>query len=334
MDMDPMPPADFYRVLLAWTWAPAWDAVVVLALIMYAVLVRRFNRTGTRWPIGSTVAAGAAVVALVVAFNSAVAVYAPALFWVHMLQHLMLIMVVPVLIVLSQPLRLWQSSTRSGPRSPGIRRAFGLVTTPLSTVPLYAAVLVGTHLTGFQQVMLDHMWVHELESVLYLISGYLLFGALVGADLWPWRVPHLVRFVVLGASMGIDALVGVVLMMTSHPIAPSYAAAHPGWGPGALADQGAAGAVMWFGGDGLMMILMIVTAVQWGRAGLRDQGAGAWLEGIRQRQLLGDCATDDQVGTDLDDDDRALRTYNLMLAGLHDGERRGLSAPVREAEST
>ena len=43
---------------------------------------------------------------LVVAVNSAIGVYAHPLFWMHMVQHLLLIMVVPVLLIYGQPLRL------------------------------------------------------------------------------------------------------------------------------------------------------------------------------------------------------------------------------------
>ncbi|WP_354531433.1 cytochrome c oxidase assembly protein [Nakamurella sp. UYEF19] len=312
-------PVDLSGVLASWTWAPGWDLLVLLAVSAYAVLAGRSVRRGARWPVGRSAAAGSAALALVLTMNGPLAVFAPALFWVHMLQHLMLIMVVPVLVVYAQPLRLWR--TVSAPRATARGRWFQRpVTSPMATIPLYAAVLAGTHLTGFQEVMLGHMWVHEFESALYLVTGYLLFGGLVGADLWPWRLPYLVRFATLGLTMGIDAFVGVVLMLTSDPIAPAFASRHPGWGPGALADQSAAGAVMWFGGDGLMMILMIATAIEWGRAGAKEQSLGSWLEGIRSRELLGHLDVGEYVAlgdVDDDDDDRALRTYNAMLARLH-----------------
>ena len=166
------------------------------------------------------------------------------------------------------------------------------LTSPAFTVPLYTAVLVLTHLTGFQQAMATHMWIHDAETLLYLITGYLLFLPLVGSEATVRRIPYLIRFVILAATMGVDTLVGVVLMLTNQPLAPGFAAMHPGWGPGALADQQTAGAVMWFGGDGLMMLLMIITAIEWGTSSQADQGLGSWLEGIRRRELLGDQATE------------------------------------------
>lgn len=65
------------------------------------------------------------------------------------------------------------------------------------TVPLYAAVLVLTHLTGFQQAMATHMWIHDAELLLYLVSGYLLLLPLAGEELsveppWPYGLRLLV----------------------------------------------------------------------------------------------------------------------------------------------
>jgi len=159
----------------------------------------------------------------------------------------------------------------------------------------------------------------------------------LGGELGSWSLPYLLRFLVLALGMGADTLTGVALMLTSRPLAPAYAAAHPGWGPGALLDQEAAGAIMWFGGDLLMMILMIIVAVQWGRAGADQQGLGIWLEGARRRAVLGpqaagfpttagprDTTPDDgeidaeiDAEIDIDEDQRALDAYNAALAALH-----------------
>ena len=130
-------------------------------------------------------------------------------------------------------------------------------------MPLYAAVLVLTHLTGFQQAMSQHAWIHNSELVLYLVAGYLLLLPLVGDELTTDPpLGHLLRFVILAICMGPDTLVGIVLMMTSTALAPAYAASRD-WGPSAVVDQGMAGAIMWFAGDGLMMILMVVIGGRW-----------------------------------------------------------------------
>mgnify|MGYP001023511048 CR=1 FL=1 len=114
------------------------------------------------------------------------------------------------------------------------------------------------------------------------------------------------------------AVAGVALMMTSTILAPAFAASRM-WGPGALTDQSAAGAIMWFGGDGLMMILMLVVSGQWVRSGDRARSLGPWLDGIRNRALLGDAPISPaQADAEhVDDEQAALNAYNRRMARLN-----------------
>jgi putative membrane protein len=350
------PPAPgLASALTSWSPAPLPDLAILLGTAAYGWLAHR--ATGG-WPTGRAVSWGLAMFALVVALNSAVARYSDVLFWVHMVQHLLLIMIVPILLVWAQPVRLLQGA------SPGVgarldrllgTRAVHWLTAPLTGLALYTALVVLTHLTGFQQHSATDGWLRGAELAAYLVCGWLFFFPLLGGELGSWSLPYLFRFLVLALGMGADTLTGVALMLTSRPLAPVYAAAHPGWGPDALADQEAAGAIMWFGGDLLMMILMVLVAVQWGRAGADQQGLGSWLEGVRRRSVLGselgataaapdrrdqtgdhtgtpadrgtdDRGTDDR-GTDgridsdedmdIDEDQRALDAYNAVLAAMH-----------------
>jgi putative membrane protein len=313
----------WWGALAFWRLSPAVDLVLVLVTAAYLLLARRLGGAGgARWPLLSTTAMLVAVAVLVVAVDGPVAAYADVLFWVHMVQHLLLIMVVPVLLVWARPWRLVHDAAGARARSVVDRvvrsRAARWGTAPLCGLGLYAAVVILTHLTGFQQVSVTHPAVRAAELALYLVSGYLLFLPLAGAELVPWSPPHLARFALLALSMGVDTLTGVVLMLTPRPLAPAYAAAHSGWGPGALADQEVAGAIMWFGGDVLMLVLMVAVAVRWGTSQGQEQGLGRWIEGVRHRTLLGaDADPADVTGGDVDADERALQAYNAALAALH-----------------
>jgi putative membrane protein len=323
-------------VLTAWHFSAATDVFTVLAVLAsvgYLRLALRRRRHAGRWSRVRLLCWLLGVVLLVISVNGPVAVYGEVLFWVHMMQHLLLIMIVPMLLIWALPLRL--VDTEAGPRVRGWfaraqrARLTRWVSAPLFGLALYTAVVVLTHLTGFQQVSATHGGVRALELALYLVSGWLLFVTLIGTELIPWSLPYLLRFVVLAVAMGADTLTGVVLMLSSRPLAPVYATMHPGWGPDLLRDQEIAGAIMWFGGDLLMMVLMIVVAVQWGRAGSDRQGLGSWLEGARRRAVLssdGDGDSDSEL--DMDDDQRALDAYNATLAALHgrDNRRKGVNS--------
>jgi putative membrane protein len=318
MTMDSAPPTGA-AWLTTWTSAPVADLLIALALVGYLVLLIRLRRQRQPWPLLRTVAALAAAAILVLVVNSALAVYSHHLFWVHMIVHLLLITVVPAVLVWAQPIRLLRDGGGSaiGARVDTVRaaRLFRGLISPRITVPLYAAVLILTHVTGFQQAMSQHMWIHDTELVIYLVAGYLLLLPLVGDELTTDPpMPHLLRFVVLAICMFPDTLVGIVLMMTSTPIAPAYAASRD-WGPSALVDQTTAGAIMWFGGDGLMMILMVVAGGRWIAGGDAGASLGPWLDRVRRQATLG---TDDDGSVDMDDDEAALAAYNARLAALHE----------------
>lgn len=288
--------------------------LAALAVVGYlTTVVRRARTAASGWPWYATLSWLAGIAVLLLAVHSSIEVYGHALLWVHMLQHLLLIMVVPILLIWGQPVRLgWGNA-------PGGRLARWL-TFPVLTVGFYTAVLVITHLTGFPEAMATQPGVHSLEQILYLVSGYLLFWPLAGAEVSPWPIPHIVRFAVLALAMGADTLVGVALMLTGHPLAPSTALMRPGWGPTPLEDQNWAGAIMWVGGDGLMMILMLAVVAQWSATGSRAR-LGDWLESARRQSLakIGSGADFDTVGTstDVDDDEEARAAYNRMLAELN-----------------
>ncbi|OYN77573.1 hypothetical protein CG716_18320 [Mycolicibacterium sphagni] len=308
-----------------WTASPVADVLIAVAVIGYLVLLIRLRRTAQPWPSRRTVSAVAAAAVLVLVVNSPLSTYSHHLFWVHMIVHLLLISVVPALLVWAQPIRLLHNA--GGPdtqvRIDSLRSgwAFRWLINPRLTVPLYAAVLVLTHLTGFQQAMSQHMWIHTSELVLYLVAGYLLLLPLAGSELTtdPPLAPFLC-FIVVVLCMGPDTLVGVELMMTDTALAPAYAASRS-WGPSALVDQSAAGAIMWFAGDGLMMILMVVIGGRW--IASRDGSGssfGPWLDQIRRQTTLGD---DFDPSVDVDDDDAALAAYNARLAALHGRKQNG-----------
>jgi putative membrane protein len=320
MNMDAPAPGGLAALLATWTSSPVADLLIALGVLAYLVLVVRLHRRQQPWPALRIASALAAAALLVLVVNSALAVYSHQLFWVHMIVHLVLITVVPALLVWAQPIRLLHDtggpSTRD--RIDRLRRGpLRALISPRLTVPLYAAVLVLTHLTGFQQAMSQHEWIHDSELVLYLVAGYLLLLPLVGDELTTDPpMAHLLRFGILALCMFPDTLVGIVLMMTSTPLAPAYAASRD-WGPSALVDQTTAGAIMWFGGDGLMMILMVVAGGRWISSGDRAGASlGPWLDGIRRSSTLGTAAGPDE-SLDMDDDDAALAAYNARLAELH-----------------
>jgi putative copper resistance protein D len=127
----------------------------------------------------------------------------------------------------------------------------------------YAVFIPATHLTSIFNDMLLHMWVHRLEQVGFLLIGYLFWRPVVGIE--PSRHPLApgLRLVYLALAVPIDTFTGLALVMSGHIEFSAYAAQHRTWGPSILSDIKTGGALMWIGGDFLMLLAMIPVAYLW-----------------------------------------------------------------------
>jgi cytochrome c oxidase assembly factor CtaG len=324
-------PPGWGQVFSTWRLHPALLVCVLIVAFGYVEGVRALNRRHprARWPWWRTLSFLAGLAVVVAAIDGSVAAYGEVLFWVHMIKHLMLIMLAPWLLALGYPLTLLLRATRGRTRL-RVRavlrsRPVRLLTHPLVTLGFYVMVVIGVHLSGFMQAMMEHASVGWLESAAYLLSGYLFFSQTMTDEPSAWDLPHPLRLFLQFVAMSADTLVGVVLLQTAAVPWAAYADPHRDFGPSPLDDLHGGAAVMWIGGDGLMVVMMIVIAARW----LSDRRpeaatAGRWLESAR-RTALSDTAAGDPAlggaGVDVDTDEGALAAYNAMLARLAERER-------------
>lgn len=331
----PLAPLTWARAFTTWRFAPITTALLALALLLYLAGVIAASRGGTRWPRSRTAAFTAGLAVAGAAVMGSPGVYGDhGLFWVHMIEHLMLIMVAPWLLCLGHPMTLLLRATRGATRRrvEAIRDSHvsRVVVSPLTGLAVYTAVLFGIHLSSFMDVMMDSAPLMALERVLYLGGGYLFFSQLLTLDAPPrGGLPHPLRVFVLFMGMAADTIVGVVLLQATRTPFPAYARMQPPWGPGPLADVHGGGAVMWIGGDGLMFVMVLVVAGAWLGDRSPERGrAGTFLESVRQVSLAstGDEASrgpedDDRArlraSTNVDEDEAALDAYNALLSRLN-----------------
>lgn len=316
-----------HAVVSGWTWQPVWDALIALTALAYLLGVVRTRRAGARWPPVRTLALSSGVVALILAVDSGIGRYARMVSTVHMVQHLLLIMVVPMCWVAARPWQLCYDSGRMGRRFvERFRRAkvVGWLLAPVFGTACYTLVLVGTHLTPFMRLAAVAPGAHIVEEVLYLVSGYMFLLPLAGYEPLRSHLAYPIRVVVLLASMIVDTVVGITLMMSSTPMTAGMGQI-AGLRLSPLQDLRWAGAVMWVVGDGLMMLIVLLVAARWSTDTERQNDTGRWLEAARRDALSRIAgqprAEDGFADSDLEADEQALAAYNRMLARLADHER-------------
>jgi putative copper resistance protein D len=329
-----MPPLAWSSFLTTWQLEPGWLVAVAGLSAGYLVLWRRSDSsTVPLWRVLFFLG-GLALTWFIVA--SAIGAYALSVFWVHMVMHLLLIMVVPAMLVLGLPLTVLIEGTRPTTsarlRAALASRPVGLLTHPVTGLLVYSTVVMGTHLTSFLDQVATHGWLVWGEQVLYIVGGYLFLLPLLGEEPLRRDTPYLLRLILLMAGGGPDTLVGVVLLQTNTVMFPDMMSAHPSWAPAPLTDLHIGGAMMWAGGDGLMMLIGVALMISVVTSPTRQRRMlGGWLEDARRASMAAQlherstrgAAGDSSATTAQDfdpDSDEAWEAYNRMLARLRDQE--------------
>jgi cytochrome c oxidase assembly factor CtaG len=325
-----LPPYSVIEVVTQWQFAPVVTAAVAVFGGLYvwgAVRVHR-RHPARPWPMFRTIAFMCGLLVIVIATQSGIGAYDDTLFYDHMIQHLLLIMVAPPLLVAGQPVTLLLHASRNPLHTwtkKFIRsRPIQWITWPGFGIAAYAATIVGTHLTGFMNLVIEHAWVHNAEHVLFLVVGYLYFLPLIGHEPIRWKVSYPLRLFLLFLAMPIDAFTGVVLNSESTD---PFAALQPrNWGPSPLNDIHEGGAVMWVGGAALMFVMIMVVFFGWTRETRPSAGMG-WLESARRANIADRVAeTVPQAAaaksasgrvTGVDEDEDQLAAYNAYLAHIN-----------------
>ncbi|WP_433471609.1 cytochrome c oxidase assembly protein [Saccharomonospora azurea] len=297
-------------VLTEWRFDLVYGTAAIVLAVVYLAGVRRLRRRGDAWPVGRTVAWLSACAMLLLATSSGLGRYSPAMFSIHMITHMTLNMLVPILFVLGGPVTL---ALRALPpagrnRPPGPREwILALVHSPIAkalTNPVVALILfVGSfyvlYYSGLFDVALKQHWAHVAMNAHFLVVGYTFFWPIIGIDPSPRQLPPLGKLGLLMASTPFHAFFGVILMNMQTVIGESfYRSLDLPWVDGLLTDQRVGGGIAWASGELPVLVVMVALLVQWARSDAREA----------KRQDRREDATGDAD----------LAAYNAMLKQLAD----------------
>lgn len=293
-------------VVLGWQFEPLFLFGSIAAAALYVAGVVRLRARGAKWPIGRTIAWLAGVVAIMWTTNSGLAIYSPVSFSIHMLQHMMLSMIAPILLVLGTPITLALRALhpgghgRRGPRewivwginSPVAR----FVTHPLWVLFIFTVGLYGLYYTSlFGWLMSSHLG-HLAMQVHFLLAGYLFAYVVIGLDPAPRVLPPWLRMVMVLIAMSLHSFFAVPMMMSDVVFAGDwYSLVQPPWTDNLLTDTRTAGGIAWAIAEIPSLMLLLALAFQWSKSDDRearrndrqaDRDGGAELAAYNERLRL------------------------------------------------
>ncbi|MDE3008200.1 MAG: cytochrome c oxidase assembly protein [Acidobacteriota bacterium] len=244
-------------------WRFAWVPTVLLVAFAAAYL---YAQRGRDWPRSRTFCFLGGLLVTFLAVESVVAVFDRTYFADHMIQHLLLIMVAAPLFALSAPLELTYQVLNERGRAVLDGRVARALTHPVVAFGLYAVFIPLTHLTSLFNLMLTHEAIHDVEHLGFLVVGYLFFRVAFGRERGVALHPGL-RLVFVMVAVPVDTFTGLALAMTSKNPFPAYRHLAPrgATATSILNDVHLGGAIMWIGGDALMLLACVPIAVIWTR---------------------------------------------------------------------
>ncbi|MFW0170321.1 cytochrome c oxidase assembly protein [Rothia sp. P4278] len=310
-DMPPEPHVAEWFTQWRFDWF--WVAFICCAGFSYLWALLKVRRVGGKWPIGRTLSWFFGLFILLYITSGALTVYARVLFSAHMVEHMFLTMVCPIFLVLGAPITLLlraleprQDGTR-GPREWILRLVHSgwskVITHPIFAAVNFAGSIVVVYFTPLFGVMLRYHVGHEFMLIHFLITGYIFSLVLIGIDPIPYRPAHLMRLLLIIATLGYHAFVGIAIMQMDTLLQASWFGnlGRP-WGLSAIEDQQLGGSLMWAIGEIPTMVIAVSVAVQWS---------------------MNDKKVQRRVDRQADRDGNAeLNAYNDMLAKLADEDSR------------
>lgn len=271
-----LPPFGLPRLVTEWTTEPLPTVLTVAVAAAYLVGVRALHRRGDRWPWLRTVSFVAlGMGSFYVATTSGLAAYDDTLLSVHMVQHTVLSMLVPLALALGAPVTLALRTLPQRPRRVLLAVLHSRVARVLSFPPLTFALFVLSpwvlYFSSWYAASLHSDYVHALMHLLLLLVGALFLWPLVGADPVPGRVAYPFRVLLVVLTLPFHAFLGVTIMNQTDLVGGSWYSQLPyAWLPDPHGDQQLAGGILWGTGDLVGVVFFVVLFAQWARSSMRE----------------------------------------------------------------
>ncbi len=289
LTMDPITRA----ALSSWSWRPEVIIVLALAGTLYTTgwwrlrkrtfsrpqrqSDRRQRQARSRWHLAARwrpVSYLAGLIVIGLALMSPIDILSQQLFFMHMIQHLLLIMIAPPLLLVANPMpfMLWglpdrwrqvigrgisqllhrESSTRHWLRSatsPGIVWMFTIV------------AIIGWHDPDMYNAALRYNWLHDLEHLFFFAAGMFYWWHVTGAGPRIHKQFGLIgRIAFALAAIPPNMALGVILAFVREPVYTYYLSVPRLWNISVIDDQRIGGVIMWIPGSMMYIVATLILA--------------------------------------------------------------------------
>ncbi len=249
---------------LSWTFSPG---VLIGAVLVGGVYVRRWRQVRysdsplreTQAPTWRLCCFLGSIAVAVIALVSPVDALADQLFFMHMIQHMLLLDLVPILTIVGLTKVILRPVTRS---VADLERRAGALAHPAVAVFLYVTVIWAWHIPAAYDVAVTHPTVHVLEHMSFVIAGSLYWWHLLSPIRARMRLDGLGPVVYMGSTKLFVGALGMGLAFAPAALYPYYVHHARVWGLSAADDQSIAGLIMAVEQSLVMGVALVVLFVR------------------------------------------------------------------------
>lgn len=269
----------------SWTFEPG---VIVLVLLAGAIYARRWRavraRDGARAAGGwRLVAFATGLLAILAALISPIDRLADQILAMHMVQHVILLDIAPILLLIGLTKALLRPITR---RLQPIENAAGPFGHPAFAVVLYVAAMWVWHIPALYDAAAAHSAIHVLEHITFATAGLLYWWHLIGPVRSRLRASGMQPVTYMLSTKLLVGLLGIVLTFAPNAIYAFYADQPDFWGLTPQNDQAVAGLIM-----ALEQSIIMGIALAWLFARMLTESEREELRAERYRERGGSEAT-------------------------------------------
>jgi cytochrome c oxidase assembly factor CtaG len=222
------------------------------------------RRLATGWRLAAYLGG---LVILGVALMSPIDVLAGQLFLMHMIQHLLLVMIVPAMLLIANPLPffMWglpakprQVVGRALSRGSAFRRGLHALTGPGLIWMAFIAIFLGWHDPNAYDAALRSDLIHDLEHLTFFGTAMLFWWLIIGAGPRLRSLSRGLRIGLLLAAVPINMAAGVAIAFAGQPVYTYYETVPRLWGLTVMQDQMLGGVIMWIPGSMMYILAALI----------------------------------------------------------------------------
>ena len=258
--------------MASWSIPPAATFALLLTAVIYLRGWLLMRRAGVPFvPLWRAASFLLGILSLWVALASPLDSFSGFVLTAHMLQHMVLMMIAPPLILLGAPLvplvrglPVFAAREFAGPFlnwRVAMRTGNALIHPAVALIIMGSAMFAWHTPRLYELALASGAW-HEVEHACFFLASLIFWWPVIQP--WPSHTRRarwmLVPYLLIGDLQ--NTVLSAILVFSDRVIYPSYVTMPRLFGFSALADQAAAGAIMWVAGSTVFLIPAMVIAVQ------------------------------------------------------------------------